>query len=104
MKWHNSEAVPENGRVVWILEDHPKEIYPLSYTIHAGEVCHMTDGSIWRVEHGDETGCGWCLWYPWDIRAWCYAEEFTLVAEILKNVPDYHRMEQNVSDYRMPPQ
>lgn len=89
--WHPAEERPEAGRVVWIIERHPKEIYPQSYTIHAGQVEDSVDNG-WRVSQGDENGCGWCSWYP-DIEgphhdelyiAWSYVEDFTTIANFLK--------------------
>jgi hypothetical protein len=82
--WKRPENRPERGRVVWIIEYHPKQIYPQSYEIHAGEVeCSYTDPSFWRVAQNDESGSGWCSWEPDDILAWCYAEDFTEVADVL---------------------
>lgn len=84
-KWKSPKEKPEWRRVVWIIEYHPKHIYPQSYEIHAGEVEYSyMDPEKWRVAQGDESGCGWCSWDPEeDILAWCYAEEFTEVSEAL---------------------
>lgn len=89
MKWYPPSIAPTADRLVWIIEEHPKRIYPQSYTIHAGQVSYPRDWHVeegaWRVEQGDESGCGWCYWDPEDILAWAYVEDFTLVEQILKN-------------------
>jgi hypothetical protein len=83
--WKRPENRPERGRVVWIIEYHPKHIYPQSYAIHAGDVAYSyEDPEKWWVVQNDEAGCGSCSWDPEeDILAWCYAEDFTEVANVL---------------------
>ena len=84
--WRPATERPETGRKVWIIEVHHKEIYPQSYQIHAGVVEQANDSDEWRVAQNDETGGGWCSWYPEgsiqamtyeSYMAWCYAEEFS---------------------------
>jgi len=92
--WKSPNERPENKRAVWIIEYHPKKIYPQSYEIHAGNVSYShEDPADWLVMQADEAGCGSCFWKPEeDILAWCYAEEFTEVSDVLaKLAPDDER-------------
>lgn len=87
MTWYPPFIAPAADRLVWIIEEHPKRIYPQSYAIHAGQVSYPRDWEegTWRVDQGDESGCGWRSWYPDNILAWAYVEDFILVEQILKN-------------------
>jgi len=89
MNWKPVSIAPEDKRLVWIISEHGKKVYPSSYAIFGGQVCYSTalhpdwPELRWRVEQGDERGCGWCSWEPDEILAWCYVEEFTEVFDVL---------------------
>lgn len=91
--WHPATERAETGRVVWIIECHPKKIYPQSYSIHAGTVEVPQDPSEWRVSQGDEAGSGWASWYPAvdgstkdeQFIAWAYVEDFSPALDLLSN-------------------
>lgn len=86
--WHLPNERPADGTVVWILVCHPKRIYPQSYSIHAGTVV-SAGPDLWRVEQGDESGCGWCSWNsdPYlgsgdgHFEAWAHVEDFSPAAD-----------------------
>lgn len=92
--WHPPTERAETGRIVWVIECHPKKIYPQSYSIHAGTVGVAQGSDAWRVSQGDEAGCGWVSWYPAidgstadeQFIAWAYAEDFTPAVGLLPNI------------------
>ena len=88
--WRRSSERAEEGRVVWIIEKHWKEIRPQSYEIHAGMVTHV--GDKWVVEQADEAGNGSAYWKPEEddpsygsdiFCAWMYADEFEILPEFI---------------------
>tara|TARA_R110000772_G_scaffold2190_3_gene7567 strand:- start:637 stop:951 length:315 start_codon:yes stop_codon:yes gene_type:complete len=91
--WRKPTDPAPDGAVVWIIERHHKAIDPLSYTIHAGVVeYNNSDPTEWRVAQGDETGRGWCSWYPEGsattlssdmFQAWAFADEQPLLPDFL---------------------
>jgi hypothetical protein len=84
--WINpNERLPEQGALVWVLQQHPKERGARSCEIMCGEVSYGRDGSC-LVQTFDDTGKGaWGVylstkdgWADETGIAWVYAEEIPL--------------------------
>lgn len=86
--WHPPSERPQDDRAVWIIEGHPKGVYPQSFSVHAGVVEESPRDGTWHVSQGDESGRGWVSWYPEEsslaesndsFKAWAYADELLLI-------------------------
>jgi hypothetical protein len=99
MNWKTPKSKPPNKSVVWVMLEHPKRIYPQSYSIMAGQVCYRPDNhSEWRVEQNDENGCGSCYWQNDEILAWCYHDEFAEVGAFIRHQQGQIPREQAAQD------